>query len=154
MASEVGKAKIKLCGNLLLETETSALKIVLNVCNVSSDKFKPKQYRTAALLNNRWKKVAELDRSFSYTRNFKLGEVNTSAVQSDVWVVSMVCQEEGKTSLDHLKTCLKKVADMAKYERGYVHVSHLLFEDVPELTNDLLKEFFVDKNVNVFVYKS
>ena len=76
-----------------------------------------------------------------------------TAVQSDTWVIHMLCQNDDlETDVKSLAECLKKVATSAKYEKATVHVSTLLTEAIPEL-QDLLTEHLVENGVSVSYYE-
>jgi len=157
MNKDIGKPvnplKIKRSDSTVFFGETSALKLVLNVYDLKSDKFEKIKTKNMAVLCKKWAKAEETDRSWSYSRDFKLGNVNSTAVQSDVWVLTMLCKQEGKTVASALSDCLDKIVKVAKYERANIHITESLFSDLPELTDDLLQEKFLDQNIKVFVYK-
>jgi hypothetical protein len=65
----------------------------------------------------------------------------------------MLCQDTDlSTQADALKTCLKEVCKMAKYERATVHVSSVLVDAVPEIT-ELLNTELVEQGVSVSFYE-
>ena len=110
--------------------------------------------RIHPLFDKKWKKVKEEAKGWYNTRTgaYKLGAVNTTAVQSDTWVIHMLCQDaELKTDTTALQNCLKEVCKQAKYERATVHVSSLLVNAIPELS-DLLTKELVDQGVSVCYY--
>ena len=87
------------------------------------------------------------------TGAYKLGATNNTAVQSDTWVIHLLCQdEELKTNVKALEECLNKVCASAKFEKASVHVSTLLTDNIPELSG-LLTKTLLDKGVSVYFYE-
>ncbi|MCZ2224615.1 MAG: hypothetical protein LC122_13400 [Chitinophagales bacterium] len=134
----------------ILNTEGSGLKLVLNVCNTKGDT----NYKIVEVFDKRWKRAKEEMRGwFVNQQNYKKGNVNTTAVQSDVWIVNMLCQDnDKKNDGEALKECIQKVLKMAKYEKASVHVSKLIQDELPDLTKKFLEDTFVANGVNVCVY--
>ena len=144
--------KTKVIKGSILAPENAGLRFVLSVNNLAG---KPDNHPLYPLFEKKWKKVREEARGWYATKTgaYKLGAVNTTAVQSDTWVVHMLCQDENlKTDTNALAECLKKVCASAKYEHATVHVSTLLVEAVPELT-DLLNDHLVSNGVSVYFYE-
>ncbi len=82
----------------------------------------------------------------------KLGNILDSAVQSDVWVIHLLCQKEDLSfDLVALGTCLDKTVAKAKFEKATLHVSNLFTAQVPELVS-LLDEHARKKGVTVYYY--
>ncbi len=157
MNKDIGKPvnslQIKKSDSTVFFGETSALKLVLNVYELKTDKFEKVKTKNMAVLSKKWAKAEEMDRSWSYSRDFKLGNINNTAVQSDVWVCTMLCKQEGKVIDSALNDCLDKIVKLAKYEKANIHITESLFQDLPELTETLLQEKFLNQNIKVFVYK-
>ncbi len=146
------QGKTKVIRASILAPENAGLRFVLSVTNLAG---KPDGNPLYGLFEKKWRKVREEARGWFATQTgaYKLGAINTTAVQSDTWVIHLLCQDkELQTSVDGLRKCLKEVTKMAKYERATVHVSNLLTAAVPEL-NDLLKEELVQEGVNVYFYE-
>jgi hypothetical protein len=75
------------------------------------------------------------------------------ATQSDVWIIPMLVQDEDlKTDVKALETCLKAVCASAKYERASIHVSSVLTDAIPELTS-LITTHLVEEGVSVCYYQ-
>jgi len=144
------KGKVKTIKGSILAPENAGLRFVLSVNNLVG-KADGTWYK---VFDKKWPKVREQTKGWYNTRTgaYKLGAVNTTAVQSDTWVIHMLCQDDKlSTSTKGLEDCLKKVCEMAKYERATVHVSSLVVDAVPELP-DLLTTQLVDKGVSVYFY--
>lgn len=145
------QGRVKLIKGSILAPENAGLRFVLNVNNMVGKAESPMY----PLFDKKWKKVKEEAKGWYNTRTgaYKLGAVNTTAVQSDTWVIHMLCQDdELKTSPEALAKCLDEVCKSAKYERATVHVSTLLTTAVPEL-QDLLTKHLVEKGVSVYFYE-
>lgn len=144
------QGKMKIIKGTILAPENAGLRFVLSVNNMLG-KADGAWYK---IFDKRWKRVREETRGWFNTRTgaYKLGAVNTTAVQSDTWVIHMLCQDDKMaTDVKGLEECLKKVCGMAKYEKATVHVSGLLTEAVPELT-ELLAKHLVENGVSVYFY--
>jgi hypothetical protein len=147
--------KVKVIQGSILAPENAGLRFVLNVNNMKGQAESP----LYPLFDKKWKQVKADAKGWYNTRTglghnpYKLGAINTSAVQSDTWVIHMLCQtEELENDAKALSACLKEVCKMAKYERATVHVSTLLTSAVPELT-DALNTELVEQGVSVYFYE-
>lgn len=145
----VTQGKTKVVHGTLLSPELGNLRLVLAPCGESG---KP-DTDLHSLLNKKWRSVAaELKGWYANHINFKLGNIQTTAVQSDTWIVHSLCfTKEGKLDEKALEACVKKLADMAKYERGSVHVSTLTTNAFPTLTT-LLNTHCVSRGIAVYFY--
>lgn len=144
------KGKMKIVKGSILAPENAGLRFVLSVNNLQGKATAP----WYDLFDKKWPKVREQSKGWFNTRTgaYKLGAVNTTAVQSDTWVIHMLCQDDKfTTDVKGLEECLKKVCDMAKYEKATVHVSNLVVEAVPEMT-ELLSKHLVDNGVSIYFY--
>lgn len=143
--------RVKVVKGSILSPENAGLRFVLNVTNMLGKTESP----LYPLFEKKWPKVKQEAKGWFNTRTgtYKLGAVNTTAVQSDTWAIHMLCQDEDlKTDRDGLEKCLKEVCKMAKYERATVHVSTLLTDAMPELS-ELLNKELVDNGVSVCFYE-
>lgn len=147
--------KVKVIQGSILAPENAGLRFVLNINNMKGTPESP----LYSLFEKKWKQVKAEAKGWYNTRTglgprpYKLGSVNVTAVQSDTWVLHMLCQdEELATDEKSLTACLKEVCKMAKYERATVHVSTLLTSVVPELT-DALNTELVEQGVSVYFYE-
>ena len=143
--------RVKVVQGSILTPENTGLRLVLNVANMRGKAEGPMY----PLFDKKWRQVKTEVKGWYNTRTgaYKLGAIHQVSVQSDVWLVSMLCQnEELQTDLSGLKTCLTAVRKLAQYEHATVHLSTLLTETIPELT-DLLQSELVDQGVSVSFYK-
>lgn len=144
--------KTQLIKGSILSPHNAGLRFVLSVTNMAGKSDNNPLY---PLFDKKWVKVKQEARGWYATKTgaYKLGAVNTTAVQSDTWVLHLLCQTEDQTTdVSALEKCLKEVCKMAKYERATVHVSTLLTDAVPELTN-LLTTQLVEQGVSVYFYE-
>lgn len=145
------KGKTQLIKGSILSPHNAGLRFVLSINNILGKPENP----LFPLFDKKWKKVREESRGWYATKTgaYKLGATNTTAVQSDTWVIHMLCQNEDlKTDTKALTDCLKKVCASAKYEKATVHCSTLLTDAIPELQN-LLTQELVDNGVSVYFYQ-
>ena len=145
------KGKVKLIKGSILTPEDAGLRFILNVNNLAGKSESP----LYPLFDKKWQKVKVESRGWyvNKTGAYKLGATNTTPVQSDVWVIGMLCQDEDlKTDLTGLEACLKKVCASAKYEKASLHVSNLLCAAIPEL-QDLITKHLVNEGVSVSYYE-
>jgi hypothetical protein len=145
------QGRVKVVKGSILTPENAGLRFVLNVNNMAGKAESP----LYPLFDKKWKKVKEEAKGWYNTRTgaYKLGAVNTTAVQSDTWVIHMLCQdEEFKTDVKSLTACLDQICKSAKYERASVHVSTLLTDHIPEL-QELLTKHLVEQGVSVSYYE-
>lgn len=144
--------RVKVIKGSILTPENAGLRFVLSINNLEG---KPDGNPLLPLFDKKWKKVKEESRGWYATKTgaYKLGAINTTAVQSDTWVIHMLCQDAKlDTDVKALEECLKKVCASAKYERATVHVSTVLTGAVPELT-ELLNTCLVEQGVSVSFYE-
>ena len=145
------KGKTKLIKGTILAPENAGLRFVLSVNNMAGKPENP----LFPIFDKKWKQVKQESRGWFATKTgaYKLGAINTTAVQSDTWVIHMLCQDENlKTDEKSLGLCLKKVLDMAKYEKATIHVSSVLVEAIPEITK-LLDEQLINNGISVYFYE-
>lgn len=146
------QGRTKVIKGSILAPENAGLRFVLSVNNLDG---KPEGNPLLPVFDKKWPKVKAEARGWWATKTgaYKLGAVNTTAVQSDTWVIHMLCQgEDLAVDSSALQKCLKEVCKMAKYERSTVHVSTLLTNSIPEMTN-LLNEELVNQGVSVYFYE-
>jgi hypothetical protein len=144
--------KTKLVKGSILQPHNAGLRFVLSVNNLAG---KPDNNPLYPVFEKKWPKVKQEARGFyaNKTGSYKLGAVFTTAVQSDVWVIHCLCQDESlKTDASALGVCLEEVRKLALYEKSSVHVSTLLTDAIPEL-NALLNKELVRWGVSVLSYE-
>lgn len=144
--------RVKTIKGSILAPENAGLRFVLSLNNLAG---KNEGNPMLPIFDKKWPKVKAESRGWFATRTgaYKLGAVNTTAVQSDTWVIHMLCQgEDLQVDTTGLAKCLKEVCKMAKYEKATVHVSTVLTNSVAELTN-LIKSELIDQGVSVSFYE-
>lgn len=146
------QGRTKVIKGSILAPENAGLRFVLSVNNLEG---KAEGNPLLPIFDKKWPKVKAEARGWWATKTgaYKLGAVNTTAVQSDTWVIHMLCQDK-ELAVDSaaLQKCLKEVCKMAKYERATVHVSTVLTNSIPDMTN-LLNEELVGLGVSVYFYE-
>ena len=143
--------RVKVIQGSILSPQNAGLRFVLNVNNMAGKAESP----LYPVFDKKWPKVKQEAKGWFNTRTgaYKLGAVNTTAVQSDTWIVHLLCQDDKlQTDVKALAVCLKEVCKMAKYERATVHVSNILSDAVPEV-NALLTTELVNQGVAVCFYQ-
>lgn len=143
--------KTKTVKGSILNPETGGLRFILSLNNLSGN---PEGNPLLSIFDKKWRKVREESRGWWSTRTgaYKFGAVKDVSVQSDVWVMGMLCQNEKfEVDLPGLKLCLKNVLKIAKNEKASVHVSSLLTDLIPELSN-LCKSELIDQGISVYFY--
>lgn len=141
--------KVKQINATILAPENAGLRLVLNAVG-QHGKFESK---LATVLTKKWSKVREDYKGWYATQhNFKMGWLNPTAVASDTWVVNMLVQDkDGKVDAAALQLAVKKVGELAKYERASVHVSNLTIAEIPGL-QPLLVSHLAEQGINVYFY--
>lgn len=145
------QGKTKIIKGTILAPENAGLRFVLSVNNMAGIPENP----LFPIFEKKWRQVKQESRGWFATKTgaYKLGAINTTAVQSDTWVLHMLCQTENlQTDLSALEVCLKKINDMAKYEKASIHVSMLLVNLIPELS-ELLQKQMIQSGTSVYYYE-
>ena len=146
---QIGKTKF-IKGSILMP-ENAGLRFILSINNLEGKPSNP----LFPIFDKKWKKVREDSRGWFATKTgeYKLGAINTTAVQSDTWVIHMLCQNADLTTdIKGLEACLKKVCTSAKYEKATVHISDILVDAIPELKT-LLATHLIENGVSVYFYE-
>jgi len=144
--------RTKIIKGSILAPENAGLRFVLSINNLAG---KSDNHPLYPLFEKKWPKVKSEARGWYATKTgaYKLGATQPTAVQSDTWVIHMLCQDENQvTDEAGLTKCLKEVCKSAKYEKATVHVSTLLTDAVPELMG-LLNSELVQEGVSVYFYE-
>jgi hypothetical protein len=141
--------KTKLVKGSILNPELGNLRLIFVPCSQSG----LPNTRLHHLLETKWKQTnVELKGWRASNINFKLGSIQTTAVQSDTWIVHALCMNDNnETDEKALATCVKKLSDLAKYEKGSVHVSMLTVEENPTI-GDLFLTKCIENGVSVYFY--
>jgi hypothetical protein len=150
MSKFTPKGKVKVVKGSILTPEYAGLRLIVNFVNKNGKPEGP----LYEVFDKKWKKIKEETKGWYASRiNFKLGEINTVAVQSDTWVINCLCQdEENAVQEKALDDCIKKVATMAKNEKASVHIPNLLLQSFPKLMENLNSQL-VENGINVSVYE-
>lgn len=146
----VTHGKTRLVQGTITHPEAGNLRLVFVPCG----KLGKPDTQLHAIINKRWRSVAaELKGWFSSNITFKMGNINTTATQSDVWVVHALCfNENNEVDERALFSCVKKAADMCRSERASLHVSTLSMNTIPGLA-DLLNTQLIEKGLSVYFYE-
>lgn len=144
--------RVKVINGSILTPHDAGLRIILNVANMAGKMESP----LYSVFEKKWPKVKQEVRGSFVTKTgtYKLGTIAANtAVQSDVWCVSLLCQDSVlQTDVVALDKCLKEVCKLAKTERASVHISSLLVNAIPDL-QDLVTKQLVDQGVAVLYYE-
>jgi hypothetical protein len=146
------QGKTKLIKGSILSPENAGLRFVLSVNNTQG---KVDGNPLLPLFDKKWKQVRAETKGWFATKTgaYKLGATHTTAVQSDTWVIHMLCQgDDLAVDTQGLEECLKKVYASAKYEKATVHVSTVLTDAIPELA-PLLTKHLLENGVSVYLYE-
>lgn len=129
--------------------ENTRLSLIFTVRSVS-DKH---EYETNNKLITRWSKVKQDYRErFVNREKFKLGELITTPVASDIWIVQALClNERNKLDKSSLEACVKKTIEMALYEKAFIHVDQAVLNDFPAI-NKLLLAMVPPEGLNLYIY--
>lgn len=143
--------KVKLVKGSILAPENAGLRFVLSVNNLLGS---PEGNPLYPIFDKKWKKVKEESKGWYATKTgaYKLGAINVTAVQSDTWVIHMLCQDDKlMMNSSALEECLKQVCAKAKYEQASIHVAYPLLDMLPEF-QDLLNKHIVAEGLNLLIY--
>ena len=144
--------RVKTISGSILQPHDGGLRFILNIANTAGKMESP----LYPLFDRRWPKIKQEVRGAYVTKTGlqKLGNIaSNTAVQSDVWCLTMICQnDELKTDVVALQKCLKEVCKTAAYEHASIHISSLLLDVIPELKGLAMQEF-VDQGVAVCFYE-
>ena len=149
------KGRVKVINSTILTPENAGLRFVLSMNNLEG---KEKSNPLLPIFDRKWRQVRVDSKGWYATRTgaYKLGAIKTTAVQSDTWVIHMLCQkaESDKFEVDPagLELCVKNTSDLAKYEKASVHVSSIMLNEIPELKGLLIK-YMADQGVNLYFYE-
>lgn len=143
--------RTKLIKGSILTPETAGLRLILSLANMAGKPSCP----LIPIFDKKWRKVKEEVRGWftNKTGSYKVGALHTTCVQSDTWVLSMLCQDDAEVvDLQGLEKCLNEVRKTAKYEQATIHLSTVLLDAIPEL-KDMVKTQLIDEGVSVYFYE-
>lgn len=141
--------KVKKCEGSLTVPENAGLRMVFSLVpdngNYTSN--------TSVNLSKRWSKVKETYKLAYVNRfNFKLGNLLTTPVSSDIWVVQgIVFNKDNQLDLDALNAVVKKLVAAAAYDQASVHVSQSTLDEAPDLLA-MLEAQLLPHGYSVYVY--
>lgn len=85
-------------------------------------------------------------------RTFKLGAIKDSLCASDLMVVSLLVKnDDGIIDGAALEKALQNLTSFAKSEKGSLHISDYLCQDVPAL-RDLVDKYCASAGINCYFY--
>jgi hypothetical protein len=142
------KGKVRTVNASITQTNTSSLALVLVAIGMDGKVDSP----TYAALGKKWSKIPAEGKGWYHSQHqFRLGQTQITAVQSDTQAVHMLClKADGSCDLKALGECFKKVQTEAKSNAGSVHVASSLIEQVPAMSDHL--DNLVQAGVNIFIY--
>lgn len=145
----VAKGRVKVVNGSVLNPENAGLRVIVNFVSINGTFDAPLD----KALTGKWLNVRKANYEwYSNQFQFKAGNINTTAVSSDIFVCNVLARgKDGKIDPTALALGVKKLADYAKYEKASIHVSSLLTTEMPELV-DILKVGLADVGVNVYYY--
>jgi hypothetical protein len=146
----VTQGKTRLVNSTIISPEMGNLRLIFTPCGKQG---KP-DTALHAVLNKKWRTVAaELKGWHAQNFTFKMGNVHSTAVQSDTWVLHALCyNEKGVLDEKALESCVKAAAALAKSDGGSLHVSTLSVEQMPQLA-DYLSKYVIDRGLACYFYQ-
>ena len=142
---------VKKINDSILNPHYSGLRLVLSINNLGGGV----NYDLYKTFDKKWRQVKQDAKGWYNTKTgaYKLGAINTTAVQSDTWVIHMLCQDKDMvTDVKSLEECLKHVSKMAKYEQASVHIDASLVNELPAIAG-LAETHLVKSGINVYYYE-
>jgi hypothetical protein len=146
----MGKMQQAPAGASILAPINAGTRMVMNFVSLGPSKFDQKLDK---MLERIWNKVRQDYFSWSgEIMNFKLGNIKDTLVNSDIMILSLLVRnKEGIVDAVALEKALQKLAAFAKYEKGSIHVSELLVEEVPAL-KELIKKYIAETGIHCYFY--
>lgn len=143
------KGKMKQVVGHILNPENSGLRFVLNFTSQNGTYDSPFE----KILAKQWaNSKSSFKEAYATQFNFKLGNIMPATCASDIWTINMLVKDKaGKMVPTALDAAMKKVGELAKYEKGSIHISNMLLEEEPTM-KDLAVKYFVDNGLNVNFY--
>lgn len=144
-----GKMQQAPAGASILCPINSGLRMIVNFVSLGP-KFDQKLDK---MLERVWNRVRQDYFSWSGDiRGFKLGAIKDTLVASDLMILNLLVRdEEGIIDADALEKALQNLSGFAKTEKGSIHISQLLIDEVPAL-KDLVKKYISDAGIHCYFY--
>lgn len=140
--------QVKTVNASITSTQTGSLAMVLvpleEDCKMACDVYGllSKKYQAAKSDPKQW---------YHSAINWKIGTVRDTFLGSDVRMINMLCiKKDGVCDDKALASCFKGVFELAKNERGSLHVSSAVISQLPQITSHL--EEAKNRGLNVFIY--
>ena len=141
--------KFRKAASELTTPENSGLRFILNPIDTKVEL----KSDINELIAKKWKRCRDDAKGWYAGRNkFKLGEIQTVAVQSDVWVINLLVTEGSEVPAESLDSAMKKTGDLAKYEKATVHISDKMLA-IANFESLAIKHL-IDNGINVYVYST
>jgi hypothetical protein len=144
--------KVQAIKGSILTPHNAGLRFILSINNMAG---KAEGNPLLPVFDKKWPKVRQESRGLFATKTgaYKMGSVSNMSVQSDTWIIGLLCQnEELQVDAASLEKCLKETAKLAKYEKASIHISSLLTDMIPELST-LASKCFVEEGISVSYYE-
>jgi hypothetical protein len=143
------KGKVRTVNASITQTNTSSLALVLVAIGMDGKVDSP----TYTTLGKKWSKIPAEGKGWYHSQHqFRLGQIQNTAIQSDCQVLHMLClKADGTCDTKALGECFKKVQAEAKSNAASIHVSSLLTTQVPAMSDHL--DDLLRQGVNVFLYQ-
>ena len=148
MSKFITPGRFRQASSELVVPENAGLRFILNPINTKADFT----HDINVTINKKWRKVREDGKGwFANRTNFKVGESQSVAIQSDVWVINMIVLDDNNEVIEGaFEGALKKVAALAKYEHASIHIASSMLDLVG--FEDAANSQFIDSGLNVYVY--
>lgn len=145
----MNKGKMRQVVGHILNPENSGLRFVLNFVGMNGTFDSPLD----KVLAKQWANSKSAFKEAYATRfNFKMGNIITATCASDIWTINMLVKDkDDKMDVASLDAAMKKVSDLAKYEKATMHISNVLLIEEPSM-KELSIKHFVDQGLNVNFY--
>lgn len=145
----MGKMATAPQGSSILAPINSGTRMIVNFVS-QGPKFDQKLDK---MLERVWRRVREDYFGWSGDfRTFKLGAIKDTLVASDIMILSLLVRDkEGIIDAAALEKALQNLAAFAKVEKGSIHISELLIQEVPAL-KDLVKKYIAENSIHCYFY--
>lgn len=137
-------------GSVLLP-ENAGLRLVVNLCSSEGVWETPLNLQ----ISKKWARAKEDFKNLVVNRvGYKPGNIQTSLVQSDIWIVNMFCLDaKGKVDGKAFEKCLGEVLKVCQDNTGSsVHVSELEKSYHEKALEEVYGNYFNTHGFNVICY--